>query len=194
MQKTIPRSVKIAIKVSLICIVVIGYFLLSYKEEVNKQKTQTKPKVNSMPIDLPEVSLLDWPSNETINFMNADKFGDGPHFISLFATWCGPCRQQHQFIKSLKAAYPELSMVGVNVRDENSNLDKFFHNTGNPYDKVYKDPENKLINYFGNRMVPQSLLIYRNEVVFYHKGRIDEQTFRFKLRPIIDTLSSDNNK
>jgi cytochrome c biogenesis protein CcmG/thiol:disulfide interchange protein DsbE len=175
-------------KVSAICFGAVILFVASYVD--SKHNSQNNKEIPSVPIDIPEITLDSWSNGARATFLGNENFSEGPHLVSLFSTWCRPCLLQHQLMLDLRDKYPNLSMIAVNVRDKDSDLDSFFESTRNPYNHIYKDPENKLISYFNQRMVPQSIVVYKNEVVFYHKGSIDEQTLEFKLRPIIDTLSN----
>ena len=57
--------------------------------------------------------------DEKIIISNTE-FGEEIVLINFFATWCLPCREEHQFIKKLSNG-PGIKLIGINYKDKKKN-------------------------------------------------------------------------
>ncbi len=58
--------------------------------------------------------------------------------MNVFASWCGPCRDEHPQIMAL-SELPDVTVVGINQKDKPEDAIRFLRNLGNPYDRVGAD-------------------------------------------------------
>ena len=56
--------------------------------------------------------------------------------INIFASWCAPCRVEHEVFKSISMDY---SIIGIAYKDSVENIDSFLKELGNPYEKIFYD-------------------------------------------------------
>ena len=78
--------------------------------------------------------------------------------INIWASWCVPCRQEHQYIKNI-SEIPNLKIIGLNYKDKKNNAKNFLDELGNPYDIILKDPNGTKSIYLGAYGVPETFLI-----------------------------------
>ena len=57
--------------------------------------------------------------------------------INFFASWCAPCLAEHPTFMKLKQK--GIIIIGINFRDEESNLNQWLNEHGNPYEYVIRD-------------------------------------------------------
>ena len=57
--------------------------------------------------------------------------------INFFASWCAPCLAEHPTFMRLKQK--GIIIIGINFRDEESNLNQWLNEHGNPYEYVIRD-------------------------------------------------------
>ncbi|MDA9717096.1 DsbE family thiol:disulfide interchange protein [Candidatus Pelagibacter sp.] len=80
--------------------------------------------------------------------------------INIWASWCLPCRQEHQYIKNI-SEIPDLKMIGLNYKDKRDNAQKFLDELGNPFDIILLDPNGTKSIFLGAYGVPETYIIDR---------------------------------
>ena len=80
--------------------------------------------------------------------------------INIWASWCLPCRQEHQYIKNI-SEIPDLNMIGLNYKDKRDNAQKFLDELGNPFDIILLDPNGTKSIFLGAYGVPETYIIDR---------------------------------
>jgi len=78
--------------------------------------------------------------------------------INIWASWCIPCRQEHQYIKNL-AEINNLNLVGLNYKDKKNNAEKFLEQLGNPFDIILSDTDGTKSIFLGAYGVPETLIL-----------------------------------
>lgn len=90
--------------------------------------------------------------------------------VNLWATWCHPCREETPYLQALyrERKHEGLRVLGVSV-DRSADQDavrEYVAEMGVEYDIVL-DPDAKSQDVFRARGLPTSVLIDRNEVVYF---------------------------
>jgi len=144
MQKVIKLSVFLFI------FFILGVFFFSLKEDSNYD---TKNLIGKK---LPEFKLEDF---YTKKILEAKDFKNNKFtLINFWASWCGPCRNEHPVLIKLSKS-ENLKIIGVNFKDKKVNASKFLKDLGNPYDFIAKDQKGKQSVNFGIYGIPESILI-----------------------------------
>ncbi|MDF2799600.1 MAG: DsbE family thiol:disulfide interchange protein, partial [Devosia sp.] len=68
--------------------------------------------------------------------------------LALFASWCGPCRDEHPLLLEL-AGRGDLVLAGINVTDLPENATGFLAELGNPYRLAGADTDKSVANRLG---------------------------------------------
>ena len=58
--------------------------------------------------------------------------------INFWASWCGPCREEHPQLMEL-AKRDDIDLAGLNYKDQRENALRFLNALGNPYSSVGVD-------------------------------------------------------
>ncbi len=78
--------------------------------------------------------------------------------INIWASWCVPCRQEHQFINNI-SKIANSKVIGLNYKDKINNAQKFLDELGNPYDIILKDQNGTKSIFLGAYGVPETFII-----------------------------------
>ena len=121
--------------------------------------------------DFPTLKIKSLANDETINDFIKNNFV----VINIFASWCAPCRIEHEVLKSFSE---EFSIIGIAYKDSIENIESFLLELGNPYKKVFYDFTGKESINLGIYGVPETFFVNKNGKILYkHVGPIKKQEF-----------------
>ena len=99
-------------------------------------------------------------------------FKGGVTLVNIFASWCGPCRDEHPELLEL-AKRNDIRLIGFNYKDKDENARRFLGSLGNPYAAVGVDPSGRAGVEWGVYGVPETFVIAPDGTIAYkHVGPI----------------------
>jgi cytochrome c biogenesis protein CcmG, thiol:disulfide interchange protein DsbE len=108
--------------------------------------------------------------------------------VNFFASWCVPCRAEHQYLRQLTERY-RIPVVGIAWRDKPVDARAFIAELGNPYDAIADDERGRTGIDFGIAGVPETFLIDGEGIVRYRiAGPITEPVLTGQVGPAIEAL------
>ena len=125
------------------------------------------------PSELPSV-LIDKkvPIFETEYLLNKKKFISKNEFdseitlVNFFATWCGPCREEHVYLQRLSDE-KGLKIIGVNYKDNPNKAIKWLEELGNPYSDVIVDSKGHIGIDWGVYGIPETFIVDSKGIIKY---------------------------
>jgi cytochrome c biogenesis protein CcmG/thiol:disulfide interchange protein DsbE len=106
--------------------------------------------------------------------------------VNVWASWCGPCRDEHPFLVRL-AADKRIRVVGINYKDTPQNARSFLSRYGNPFAAIGVDSDGRAAIEWGVYGVPETFIVGRDgRIAHKHVGPIDEQSLRGLIQPAIE--------
>ncbi len=98
--------------------------------------------------------------------------------VNVFASWCGPCRDEHPYLLKLAEtpAFREgrAVMAGLNYKDDPENARRFLNTLGNPYAVIGTDRTGRTSIDWGVYGVPETFVIDREgRILHKHVGPLD---------------------
>jgi len=111
--------------------------------------------------------------------------------VNVFASWCGPCHQEHPTLmqmaqdETLKAK--GVRLVGVAYKDEAANSLRFLREDGNPFAQIGVDRPGRVGIDFGVYGVPETFVVRGDGVIAYKfVGPITPDAIKSTLMPEIE--------
>tara|TARA_B100001123_G_C15299372_1_gene1020464 strand:- start:1961 stop:2497 length:537 start_codon:yes stop_codon:yes gene_type:complete len=110
-------------------------------------------------------------------FVSKKEFGNQIILVNFFATWCGPCREEHSFIKKLSNK-ENLKIIGINYKDDVDKTILWLKELGNPYSDVIIDKDGSIGIEWGVYGIPETFVVDKNSKIKYKiLGPINEKNY-----------------
>ncbi|MBM3609740.1 MAG: DsbE family thiol:disulfide interchange protein, partial [Alphaproteobacteria bacterium] len=114
-----------------------GLFLM----QLGKDASRVPSALIGRPV--PEFTLPKLEGAAQPGFATADLKAGKVSVVNIFASWCGPCRDEHPQLMKL-ATDPKLKaagvqFIGLNYKDQSANARRFLEQLGNPYTHIGVD-------------------------------------------------------
>ena len=130
--------------------------------------------------NLPAIKIKTLAGQE-ISFNNLSVNGDTLLVVSLWATWCIPCIQEHAALTAAARTNPDVTFLGVVYEDTRENALNFLAQRGSAYNS-YADEDGKAAIAFGVYGVPETFFIdAAGTIVDKYVGPLDDDTIFAKL-------------
>ena len=143
-----------------ITFIFIIIFIVFYKGLKDTNIYTPESKINN---EVPSLLVDLFDTDKTVNtieIFQSDKF----YLLNIWSSWCVPCREEHPFLMELKNN-DRLKVIGMSYKDTKNNAKNFLKELGNPYDKIIFDSKGTHAIEWGAYGVPESFLIYNNEII-----------------------------
>ena len=120
-----------------------------------------------------KVPSFELKSLENNNIISEKIFKDDKYYLmNIWASWCIPCREEHEFLMELNEDQ-KIELIGFNYKDNFKNASSFLKDLGNPYDIIVLDKDGTSSIDWGAYGVPESFLIYQNNIIRTFIGPIN---------------------
>ena len=172
---------QILILPSFIFILVLSVFFYLLIE--NKNPSEIPSNLINKKVPIFEANFL--LKNE--KFLSSKEFGKEIILVNFFATWCKPCRDEHNFIKRFSKE-KGIRIIGINYKDNSEKTVNWLNKLGNPYSDILLDKKGRLAIEWGVYGIPETFIINSSGVVKYRNaGAITNKTFS-KINSLISKL------
>ena len=114
-----------------------------------------------------EIPLFTAETFYTKKKINSDEiFKDNKKYylMNIWASWCVPCREEHEFLMDLKKE-KNLELIGLNYKDNTLNAENFLNELKNPFTNIFLDKDGLIAIEWGAYGVPESFLIYNKKII-----------------------------
>lgn len=118
-------------------------------------------------------------------FATADLSNGKVSVVNFWASWCGPCTDEHPMLVEL-AQDPSISLYGVNYKDSATNARRFLNRYGNPFKAVGTDTTGRTAIEWGVYGMPETFVINgKGDIAYKYVGPITPEGLRDRLLPAI---------
>ena len=151
-------------------IIVFGIIFSIFYKGLEDSKIYT-PDVN-VKKKIPVFNTKDFFSGKNLKSSSIFEL-DKIYLLNIWSSWCVPCRQEHPFLMSLNSDN-KVNIVGMNYKDNFKNAENFLNELGNPYEEIFIDLDGTIAIEWGAYGVPESFLIYNNEIIEKYTGPLNQ--------------------
>lgn len=118
--------------------------------------------------------------------LKSENFAGNVTVVNIWASWCGPCRQEHPVLMDLSRD-GRFVVAGLNYKDDPTNAAGFLAELGDPYRVIGADRNGRTAIDWGVYGVPETFLVDRDGIIrFKHVGPLTPDTVRSLLMPEIE--------
>ncbi|HEX9162494.1 MAG TPA: redoxin domain-containing protein [Thermoanaerobaculia bacterium] len=131
----------------------------------------------------PNFALREVGTGRTISL---DEFKGRPVVLNFWATWCGPCWEEHPtLVANARAMQPGVQFLGVVFQDNEDKIQKFLRDRGHAYPTVVDDAGKTAIAY-GVGGVPETFFLDKTgKVVAKYTGPLDTGLLQANLQKAV---------
>ena len=106
--------------------------------------------------------------------------------VNIWASWCGPCREEHPFLVTL-SKNTQINLVGINYKDDPENARRFLGTFGNPFSAVGRDSTGRTAIDWGVYGVPETFVVAADGTILYrHVGALTADAIAGPIRNAIE--------
>lgn len=126
-------------------------------------------------------------SDPSVMATNAD-LPKTPYMINVWGSWCPTCYEEHPFFMQLYKQ--QVSIVGVNYKDELENAREYIAKGGDPYVFSLQDFEGSFAIDLGLTGAPESFIVDSEGNIRQHiLGEVGEENWESRIKPCMDLLT-----
>ena len=112
------------------------------------------------------------------NFVSSEEFGKEIVLVNFFATWCKPCRDEHEYIKRFSNE-KKVRVIGINYKDDKKKTVKWLKTLGNPYSDIPLDEKGVIAIDWGVYGIPETFVVNSKGIIKYrHVGPITKKVYK----------------
>ena len=120
-------------------------------------------------------------------FISSKEFGNEIMLVNFFATWCKPCRDEHDYIKRF-VDEKGIRVIGINYKDNPKKAVRWLKNLGNPYSDIPVDKNGRIAIDWGVYGIPETFVISSKGIIKYrHIGPVTEKIYK-KISLLIEDM------
>ena len=153
-------------------VIIFGIIFFIFYKGLEDSKIYT-PNVNTKK-EIPVFNAKDFFSQN--NVISSKIFElDEIYLLNIWSSWCIPCRQEHPLLVNLNLDN-KVKIIGMNYKDNLKNAENFLKELGNPYEEIFIDIDGTIAIEWGAYGVPESFLIYNNEIIKKYIGPLNQES------------------
>jgi cytochrome c biogenesis protein CcmG, thiol:disulfide interchange protein DsbE len=130
---------------------------------------------------VPEFTLAAVPGLDVPGLASSELKTGKVTVVNVWASWCAPCRIEHPLLTEL-AKRPDITLAGINYKDEPENAVRFLTTLGQPFAAVGMDRDGRAAVDWGVYGVPETFVVDgEGRIRYKHIGPLTPEAIAGKL-------------
>lgn len=122
----------------------------------------------------------------------SDDVGERVALVNVFASWCGPCREEHAMLMTL-ASEQHVPIYGIDWKESPADCRSFLTASGDPFLGLGSDENGRFALELGVTGAPETFVLDRHgRIRFKQIGPITPAVWQNTLQPIMRQLESES--
>jgi len=135
---------------------------------------------------VPDFTLAAVPGLDVPGLASGDLKTGKVTVVNVWASWCAPCRIEHPLLTEL-AKRPDITLAGINYKDEPENAVRFLTTLGQPFAAVGMDRDGRAAVNWGVYGVPETFVVDgEGRIRYKHIGPLTPEAIAGKLSAEIE--------
>lgn len=135
---------------------------------------------------VPDFTLAAVPGLDVPGLASGDLTSGKVTVVNVWASWCAPCRIEHPLLTEL-AKRPDITLAGINYKDEPENAVRFLMTLGQPFAAVGMDRDGRAAVDWGVYGVPETFVVDgEGRIRYKHIGPLTPEAIAGKLSAEIE--------
>lgn len=162
-------------KILIIPFLIFGLIILAFYYLLIIERNPSELPSNLLNKKVPKFNSESLLSEEI--FFSSKEINNKKTLVNFFATWCKPCREEHDYIK-LFSKNKNINVIGINYKDNPEKAIIWLNELGNPYSNIAVDNNGKIAIDWGVYGIPETFVINSMGIIKYrHVGPITKKIY-----------------
>jgi cytochrome c biogenesis protein CcmG/thiol:disulfide interchange protein DsbE len=163
-------------------VLLVGLLMVGLK--ISDQKSLLPSPLINKPVPAFDLPVL---GNLEQRLSNESMLGK-PYLVNFWASWCVTCQVEHPVVTEL-AESGQLTVLGMNFRDERADALAWLAKYGDPYDIILQDLDGRTSIDFGVYAAPESFLVDpAGVIVFKQTGALTREIIDTEILPLVNAM------
>lgn len=112
--------------------------------------------------------------------------------LNVWASWCGPCKQEHPYMVGLKRKGLKTPIIGFVYKDTRAAASQMLAAGGNPYDEIVIEMKNKVGIDLGVTGVPETFVVDKKGIIRAKVSYpLQDEIWSKQIKPLLDKLEAE---